>query len=232
MSKKPIVIKRTLSDVKEPKSRAARVRMLLKKNYRVFKDKEKLTDFKEPVVFLRRRGGGTEIYEDSTKGIFEFTHSDGKYREIYLDPSTQGTMDYGKRKFKYYFCHEDFPLPLPEIPLVTADTVNMILEKSMMDLKKLNERKDEMKLKTIKLLAWIAAGAILLLILWKSGAINSIIEMITGKKSVPVNNVVENVSGSNALAITGNAILLMYTGAKEGTKRWLKKARNLIKDRR
>lgn len=228
MSKKEEKIKRTISEVKEPQSRAKRIRMLLKKNKTIFSSKEKITDFKEPVAFLRRRGGVTEFHEDASKGVFSFTHSDGKYREIYLDPSTQGTMDYGKRKFKYYWLHEDFPLPLPENPLITADVVNLILEKSMMDLKKLNERAHEMQLKTWKTIAWIVAGGVGLYLLYKSGAFTKIVDMVTGHKETPP-VIINNVTGGNSLAITGQIILIsMYTDIRRDFNRAKRRIKSLI----
>lgn len=206
--KKEEKIYREVSSEKEPQSRAKRVRMLLKKNEAVFKDKQALTEFKEPVAFLRRRSGATEIYEDASKGSLVFKHSDGSDREIYLEPSSQGTMDYGKRKFKYYFCHEDYPLPLPENPLVTADTINAIVEKSTMDMRKLNERRETLKLKTIKLLGLLALGAALLYILYKTHAFDKIIGLITGQPyTAPVVNDVVNNGGNGIVEAIKNSSL-------------------------
>lgn len=203
-------IPRTLDDLDEPRSRASRVRMLLKKNEGIFKDKQALTEFKEPVAMLRRRGGGTEIYEDASKGVFKFKHSDGKDREIYLEPSLMGYMDYGKRKFKYYWLHEDSPMPIPENPTLMAEALNMLIEKSLMDMQKLNEKREEIKLKTMKVLIWGAIGLILLFILYKTGAFDKIVSMITGQPLNP--EVIDNRSMSekilgSSLDVTSSIIL-------------------------
>lgn len=199
------LLKRILSDEKEPQSRARRVRMLLKKNEAVFKDKKVLTDFKEPILQLIRRSGEVEFYEDASKGSFVFKHSDGQDREIYLNPSGQLTFDYGKRKFKGYICYEDSPTNLPEHPRVTAETINGIVEKATMDMRKMNSRKQELQLKTIKVLGMLALGAGLLYILYKIHAFDKIIGLITGQPyHAPVDT--GNVAGGVAGAINNNSL--------------------------
>lgn len=210
--KKEEKIYREISSEKEPQSRARRIRMLLKKNERVFKDKQVITDFKEPVLFLRRRSGDTEIYEDASKGTFVFRHSDGYSREIYLEPSTQGTMDYGKRKFKYYFCHEDYPLPLPENPQVSVDTINAIVEKSNLDMKKLNQKMSEMKLRTWKVIGWFGLGLVLLFILYKTHAFDKIVGMVTGNPYTPSAGALAGGTGSVAETIKNSSLDVVAGG--------------------
>jgi hypothetical protein len=45
------------------------------------------------------------------------------------------TFDYGKRTFKGYICHEDYPTPLPERPVVTAEQFQWAIDKTQQDLK-------------------------------------------------------------------------------------------------
>jgi hypothetical protein len=218
---------REIASAKEPKSRATRIRMLLKKNKEVFKDKQSITDFKEPVNMLIRRSRAVEFYEDASKGSFEFTHSDGTHREIYLEPSQQVSFDYGKRKFKGYICHEDFPLPLPEVPIVTADTINSIVEKTMMDMKKLNERKKEMQLKTAKYIMFAIAGGFILWMMYEAHVIDKIIAMITGSPYIPPSTVTtpvvtETVNNNNALQIVSQIMLVIFADIKGEFKTWLK----------
>lgn len=201
--KKEEKIYREISSEKEPKSRARRVRMLLKKNEAVFRDKQKLTDFKEPVLQLIRRSGSVEFYEDASKGSFVFKHSDGRDREIYLDPSGQLTFDYGKRKFKGYICQEDTPLPLPENPRVSVDTINSVVEKVGLDMKKLSLRGKELQIKTLKVLLWFVLGAALLFILYKIGAFQQIINLVTGSHPAPI----VDTGGGSAVDIIQNSSL-------------------------
>ena len=212
MNKKKEKIYREVSSERNPRSRAKRVRMLLKKNSEVFKDKQKLTDFKEPVLMMIRRSGSVEFYEDASKGEFQFKHSDGNDRIIYLDPSGQLTFDYGKRKFKGYICQEDTPMPLPENPKVAVDGINGIVEKVGLDMKKLNLRGKELQLKTMKTLMWFGLGALLLLILWKTHAFDKIIGMITGNKWVDpstITNVVTNTAQNSSNVVRDNSLNIL-----------------------
>ena len=200
-------MKRTLREVKDPLSRAKRVRMLYKKNSGVFKDKEKLTEFKEPIVMLKRRSGTVEFLEDASKGRMEITHSDGKPRTIYLDPAFLLTFDYGKKKFKGYWCDEDHPLPLPLDPIITTETINQIVEKISLDMNKMNTPKG-MNPKTIKMLIWFALGAGLLLILWQTHIFEMLVGMITGHPYVApqVANTVTTTGTNAAAELTKNAL--------------------------
>ncbi len=224
MSKKEERVYGTLSDEKEPKSRAKRIRMLLKKNRRIFGNKQVITDFTEPILMLIRRGRAVEFHEDASKGTFRFKHSDGKEREIYLEPSSQVSFDYGKRKFKGYICHEDYPLPLPENPLVTVETVNMIVEKSMMDTKKLDERKELLKIKTLKVLIWAVVGGVILYILYKAHLFDRLVTMLTGNPPVqPTGTGGAKTVNESMLEITGQIGLVLFSSIKKDFKEtWLK----------
>lgn len=187
----------------EPKSRAKRIRMLVKKNEATFKDKQALTDFKEPTLWLIRRSGAVEFFEDASKGTFVFKHSDGYNREIYLEPSSQLSFDYGKRKFKGYICQEDHPLPLPENPIVTSETVNSIVEKVGMDMKKLNTKAKEIQIKLIKTLGFVIGGLILVWMLYKAHAFDKIIGFLTGQPYVDPATIVNSIGQANK-SITEN----------------------------
>lgn len=223
MSKKQEKVSKRISDTEEPKSRAKRIRMLLKKNEAVFRDKQKITDFKEPILFMIRRGRAVEFYEDASKGSFTYKHSDGNTREIYLEPSKQLSFDYGKRKFKGYICYEDTPLPLPEEPIVTAGTINDIVEKVGLDMKKLGLREAEMRMKFIKTLLLVGVVAAGIYFAWKADLVNRIVEMLTGKPRITENMGVtptESVNNDNMLQITGNLIGIAWLNLKEGGKAW------------
>lgn len=210
MRKKKIKeIPRSIIDVEQPKSRATRIRMLLKKNQAVFKDKQALTEFKEPVAFLIRRSGSIELYEDASKGVFSFKHSDGNNTEIYLEPSQQKTMDYGKRKFKCYILDEDNPLPLPQKPLIMAGTVNEIVEKVGLDMKKLNTRKEELRIKGIKTIGWLILAGFTLYILYKTHAFDKIIGFITGNPYTPP---ITNTGGTVVQSVANNSLAVASSG--------------------
>ena len=133
----------------EISSRARRVRLLLAKERKLIGTRQRITNFKEPVVMLMRRNRHIEFYEDATKGKFKITHSDGKPREVYLLPSFQLRFDYGGKTFNGYWCHEDFPIPLPEDVLISSEALADIVEKVAYDLKKIDKKEMNMGMRWV-----------------------------------------------------------------------------------
>ena len=77
-------------------------------------------------------------------------------------------------------------------------------------MQKLNERREEIKLKTMKVLIWAGIGLVLIFILWKTGAFEKIINMLTGADPTPVvqdNRTISEKILGNSLDITSSAIL-------------------------
>lgn len=120
----------------EKKSQATRIKNVMVKYKGWRKARYETTNFQDPVLFFIRRSGETEIYENATSGNFNYIHSDGSRRFINIIPSKQLKMGFADRKIKYYWCHEDFPFPLPESPEITTQQVNDIIEKSQADIRK------------------------------------------------------------------------------------------------
>lgn len=118
------------------KSEAKRIKELFRKRKKFLKSYYDVAPFEEPVMFFDKRGGKTEFYEKVTAGMFEFTHSDGSTRFIIVDPNTQRTFGFGNRSFKGYWASEDYPMTGRPDPLLTSEQVNMIVEKSLTDMKK------------------------------------------------------------------------------------------------
>lgn len=122
--------------IAENQSRAKRIKILLKNYDGRFKSYQDLANFKEPVLFLMRNNRKVEFHDNATQGKFLFTHTDGKERSIELSPQFMHTFDYGKKTFKGYVCHEDYPTPLPEVPVITGDIFGMAIDKTLNDMKK------------------------------------------------------------------------------------------------
>lgn len=122
-------IKKNLTD---KTSKAKRINRVFLKYQKWFKTEYETTNFKEPVLFLHRRNGIVEPYEDATRGLFNFTHSDGTSKFIILTgrPPTWG---FGKRAFDAYYVHEDHPTPLPSDPLINTEQMNICIEKALND---------------------------------------------------------------------------------------------------
>jgi len=110
-----------------------RIRTLIKKVKGRFKEREELADFKEPVLYLERRGRKVEFYENINQNEFSFEHSSGDNRKIILGTRFLKTFDYAGKTYKGYICHEDYPFPLPEDPLLTAETFGITIEKVLSD---------------------------------------------------------------------------------------------------
>lgn len=122
--------------VGEIRSKATKIKSLIKKQKGLWGEYQSTREFKEPVMFLMRNNRKIEFYENCTQGKFPFTHTDATDRFLDLSPQFLHTFDYGKKEFKGYVCHEDFPTPLPEIPIVTAEMYQMGIEKTLNDIKK------------------------------------------------------------------------------------------------
>lgn len=117
-------------------SQAERIKTLFNKHKRWMKTTYETAEFKEPIMFFERRSGEVEFYENATAGMFAYQHSDGTKRFIVILPTMIKKFGFADKRFRGYFCHEDYPLPLPQNPYITAEQVNLIVEKSLNDINK------------------------------------------------------------------------------------------------
>lgn len=97
---------------------------------------QKLANFKQPAMILMRNNKRAEFYENATTGKFAYTHSDGEDMEITLDRHFIVTLQYAGKDLDIYFCHEDYPFPLPHSPIVTAKMIKLVIEKTVNDYRK------------------------------------------------------------------------------------------------
>lgn len=118
-------------------SQAARIKNLFTKHKEWFSRTYKTAPFEEPVLFFERRSGDVEFYEKATQGIFTYTHSDGSIRFVVLVPKFKKKFGFANKSFTGYYCHEDHPLPFPQDPYMTAEQMNILVEKSLNDIQKL-----------------------------------------------------------------------------------------------
>lgn len=122
--------------VQKAQSKAKRIKLLFKQYDKTFKSYQEMSDFKEPIVFLMRRNRKVEFHDKATEGTFMFKHSNGKDLGIVLEPQYLHTFDYGKKTFKGYILHEDYPNPLPEEPTVSSDLYLISMDKALHDIRK------------------------------------------------------------------------------------------------
>lgn len=119
----------------EKETKAKRIENIFDKYKKWYKIKYETTPFKEPVLFFIRRTGEVEFYENATAGMFKFKHSDGKERFIILNPVKKLKFGFAERMFKGYICYEDSPIALPDNPVIITEEMNMVVEKSIFDIK-------------------------------------------------------------------------------------------------
>lgn len=146
-----------MDEIKEKNSLATKRNNLFKKYAGLISAYKETANFEEPALILLRRTKNSEFYEKATQGTFTYTHTNGETRDIILHPSKLHTMPYGKKTIRYYICHEDFPLPLPEDPVITAETVGIAIDKTLNDVKKW--KTSEMNAKS-KMIMYIIIGII------------------------------------------------------------------------
>lgn len=90
-------------------SKAEKMQLLIKIQRGFLRKKRQMVDFKEPIMFLKRRNGDLEFHDNVTKGSFVFTHSDGSPRFMEIRPQDQLKFVYGDRRVRCYFGDEDRP---------------------------------------------------------------------------------------------------------------------------
>lgn len=151
-------LKQKLEERNEKISKAQRVTTLLQKRKRLLKDRESLTDFQEPVLFLVRRDGNMQIHEKATAGKFVFEHSTGNTRFIELRPSDQITFDYADKKVRGYVAHEDRPYGGWDNPIMDSESVMLALEKTKATDLKYQTKMEELKNKNKQTWIYILIG--------------------------------------------------------------------------
>lgn len=149
------------------KSKATKIRTLFTKQKKLMGSYYKAVEFEEPFAMLIRNNGETDLYENATKGEFEFKHSNGEERSIILVPSKQVRMTFLDKATKGYILHEDNPLPLPENPILTVEMMNMTVEKTLNDIRKWKAEEYEARSNYVKSFAWIVGIIGVLYILYK-----------------------------------------------------------------
>lgn len=151
---------------KDLRSEAQERRTLFKKYKKILGEEERLSNFKEPAAILLRRSGQGEWLEGVTKGKYAFTHSDGSRRFIIIT-GKPNDMRYAGRLFKLYVLHEDFPIPIPEDPLITTEQVSLMLEQALIGSQKIRAKDWEGKNNMIKIIIWGIIGLIVAVIVYK-----------------------------------------------------------------
>lgn len=97
---------------KEEKEKSERIGAIFLMQKKMFKRKEALSGFKEPVLFLTRNSGNIEIYHGVKGDKFEVPDLEpGQEKHIHLGTKWQTRMPYAGQEFRMYWCHEDYAYP-------------------------------------------------------------------------------------------------------------------------
>lgn len=118
----------------ETQEQLKEVNKLIKSKKGLIKDYLKLKKATSPILLFMRRNGKATYYQNAKMGRYEFEHSDGTSRYIIIDKNAH-EVTAGDDTIKMYICHEDYPFPLPEEPLITTEMFNLIIEKTLHDKK-------------------------------------------------------------------------------------------------
>lgn len=79
---------------------------------KLLRSKEKLTKFKEPVLFLQRGNGQIELYHNVKDKVFVVPKLPaGIEKRIYLGRQWQVDIPYAGKTFRAYWAHEDWAYP-------------------------------------------------------------------------------------------------------------------------
>lgn len=135
--------------------------LIFKKHKKIIGSIQKTTTFEEPILILMRRTRTAEFYENAKGDEFEYEHSSGENRKIYLNTKYLQSFPYGDKIFQGYICHEDHPVPLPNDPVITTDTMGTIIDKVLNDMKLWRVEEAKAKAKLWQIIIFGAIGLIL-----------------------------------------------------------------------
>lgn len=135
--------------------------VLFKKYKKLMFSYKSLVEFKEPVLFLIKRNGNVEFYENVKKSVFKFKDDDDVEKEINLDPRFLLKFDYGNKIFKGYICYEDEAFPYPQKPIIYAEMFKLAIDKVIHDFRKWKEK----EIKATAELFWKVGLAVALIII-------------------------------------------------------------------
>lgn len=144
-----------------------KVKTLFSKQRKFLGNYYKAVEILEPVVFLMRRSGDVEFYEDQKKSTFVFKHSDDVDRTIFLNSKKLVKFSYLHRTVRGYICHEDHPFPLPESPTLSTEEFSLVMEKTLSDIRKWKTAEIKAWNETLKLIIYGALALIGAYILFK-----------------------------------------------------------------
>lgn len=128
----------TENEEKKQIEKLKRINMVFKKirgDYtNLFREYKKTANFKSPLLLLIRTTGELECYEDAKPGFYEFEHSSGDLRKLYIHPQHLKNCSYGKDTFKCWVAHEEYPDTSLGDPVLTTELFTLAIDKVQQEL--------------------------------------------------------------------------------------------------
>lgn len=123
---------------------------------------QSIAPLREPVMFLIRRGGSVEYYDNVKETTFTVPDTpQGEDKKIHLNERKLLTFKYGKHTFKGYICHEDHAFPLPSKKSVDAALMEAVVYKMFINYEKLKAGLERARWTGISKAIWAIAGLVL-----------------------------------------------------------------------
>lgn len=140
--------------MKKEKTNKRLIKKVLTKHKGILKAHIKRVPFKEPIAFIIRRTGKVD-FEENVKGVeYQFLHSEGKERRVWLNPRKLLDFEAGQDTFKGYLIDEDSAVCLPEDPIFDSSMVNTVIDKTLHDVKDHLTERIEARGELIKKIFW------------------------------------------------------------------------------
>lgn len=162
-------------------------------NYKTIPEPETI----EPVLFLMKENGYTDVLENVKTGEFIISTPKGE-KSIWLTPDKLTTIKIGDRYYRGWIAYEDCMTPYPEDPIYSAELQRKIIQKVAINYQNLNEAAI-ISAKT-KMWLWIIGAVVLGLVLLFSTEFGQNL-LHSGAAQTAVNTVAQNVSAATKAAV-------------------------------
>jgi hypothetical protein len=148
------------------KEQQTQIKTLMTKHKKLIKNKQALTEFKEPIVFLIK-GNKVTFHENITEGTFEYKASNDEIRKVVLDPRYKLSFDYADKGFTGYLIDENHPTPIPTTPILSAESFHDVINRTLSIIDKWKAEDKKATTQMIKTIGYITAGLIGMYILYR-----------------------------------------------------------------
>lgn len=126
------------------------------------KPPEQVKELQEPILFLMKESGYTDIIEGVKSGEFIISTPKGE-KSIWLTPDKLTTITYGKDFYRGWIAYENMMTPYPEDPIYSSELQRRIIQKVAINYRDVNEAKT-LEART-KMWLWIIGAIVIAAVL-------------------------------------------------------------------